>query len=512
MSPITQWFSEPWAERLGWALVYFIWQGAAIALLLAVARIWIRSPRARHAAACLALAAMVLAPAVTFAWWEPAGVSGGVVADAPPPPPPPPDGVLRGAVSPGVMPWVVMVWLAGIVVLSARLAASWISVARMRTARPAPAEWQQVMAGLASRMGIARTVRLLVSPLVDVPAVLGWLRPVVLAPVAALSGLAPEHVEALLAHELAHIRRHDYLINVVQGVVETLLFYHPAVWWVSRQIRQERELCCDDLAVAATSDVLTYARALAELEACRPPAAAAIAANSGSLVQRIARLLEPGRAQRTLPRPAAIWALSALIATGIAGFAMRASAQDQTAPVVSRDQIWTDTVRRGDLQIQVRGLGKLLGPNLAEVRIAETQSRDLKPGQEVTIDYRGDQLLHGKVSAVGTQPTAGTITVTVATAGLPPSAGRPPLEIDATILIGTVPNVIMVGRPVFGSAESSGTLYRIEPDGQHAVPVPVVYGKSSVNTIEIRSGLAPGDKVILSDMSAYEQARPVKLK
>jgi multidrug efflux pump subunit AcrA (membrane-fusion protein) len=169
-------------------------------------------------------------------------------------------------------------------------------------------------------------------------------------------------------------------------------------------------------------------------------------------------------------------------------------------------------VRRGDLQIQVRGLGKLLGPNLAEVRIAETQAGGLKPGQEVRIDYRGDQLLYGKVTAIGTRAAAGTITVTVATAGLPPGAGRPPLEIDATIQIGTLPNVIMVGRPVFGKPEGTGTVYRIEPDGQHAVPVPVVYGKSSVNTIEIRSGLAPGDKVILSDMSAYEGPRRITLK
>jgi len=345
-----------------------------------------------------------------------------------------------------------------------------------------------------------------------VPAVLGWMRPIVLAPVAALSGLAPEHVEALLAHELAHIRRHDYLINVLQGVVETLLFYHPAVWWVSHQIRQERELCCDDLAVAATSDVLTYARALAELEACRPAAASAIAANSGSLVQRIARLLEPGKAERALPRPAAIWTLSALIAVGVAGLAMRANAQDASSPTVSRDEIWTDTVRRGDLQVQVRGLGKLVGPNLAEVRIAETQVKDLRPGLQVTIDYRGPQLLSGRVTAINPQASAGTITVTVATSPLPPSAGRPPLDIDATILIETLPNVLMVGRPIFGRGQSAGTIFRIEPDGQHAVRVPVVYGRQSVNMIEIRGGLAVGDKVILSDMNAYEQPTRVTLK
>jgi uncharacterized protein (TIGR03435 family) len=137
---------------------------------------------------------------------------------------------------------------------------------------------------------------LLVSALVQVPTVVGWLRPVVLVPVGALGGLPAEHLEALLLHELAHIRRHDYLINILQSVAESLLFYHPAVWWVSGHIREERELCCDDLAVSINGDALTYARALAQLEAYRPAhLSAAIAANGGSLADRIARLLGHSR-------------------------------------------------------------------------------------------------------------------------------------------------------------------------------------------------------------------------
>ena len=98
---------------------------------------------------------------------------------------------------------------------------------------------------------------------------IGWLRPVILFPASALTGLSAEQLEALLAHELAHIRRYDYLVNLLQTTVETLFFYHPAVWWVSAQVRQEREHCCDDLAVAACGDVLTYARALTALEQLR---------------------------------------------------------------------------------------------------------------------------------------------------------------------------------------------------------------------------------------------------
>src|SRR6202043_2235001 len=112
----------------------------------------------------------------------------------------------------------------------------------------------------------------------------------------ALSGLPAEHLEALLLHELAHIRRHDYLVNILQSIGEALLFYHPAVWWVSGHIRAERELCCDDMAVSVSGDALTYSRALAQLESYRPVhLTAAVAANGGSLPDRIARLLGQSR-------------------------------------------------------------------------------------------------------------------------------------------------------------------------------------------------------------------------
>ena len=124
------------------------------------------------------------------------------------------------------------------------------------------------------------------------PTVIGWLKPVVLLPASALAGLAPHQMEAILAHELAHIRRHDYLVNLFQTVVETLLFYHPAVWWLSRRIRAERENCCDDLAVSLCGDPVAYAAALAELEGLRSTTGdSVLAATGGSLLQRVRRLL-----------------------------------------------------------------------------------------------------------------------------------------------------------------------------------------------------------------------------
>ena len=144
----------------------------------------------------------------------------------------------------------------------------------------------------ARRLGIVRAVTLINSALVQVPIVIGWLRPAVLLPVGCLTGLSTVQIEAIFVHELAHIRRHDYLVSVFQSIVEAVLFYHPAVWWVSKQIRREREDCCDDLAVKISGDPLAYAKALSFLEEQRGSLpAAALGANGGVLAMRIKRLL-----------------------------------------------------------------------------------------------------------------------------------------------------------------------------------------------------------------------------
>src|SRR5438045_9456639 len=114
---------------------------------------------------------------------------------------------------------------------------------------------------LARRLRVSRPIRVLQSAAVQVPAVVGWLRPVILVPASALTGLTPLQLDALLAHEIAHVRRYDYIVRVLQSVIETLLFYHPAVWGVSRRVGAEREHCCDDVAVAVCGHAQRYAQA-----------------------------------------------------------------------------------------------------------------------------------------------------------------------------------------------------------------------------------------------------------
>jgi hypothetical protein len=218
-----------------------------------------------------------------------------------------------------------MAWLCGVAGFSARLIGGWRLTARLRTVavKPAPPQWQRAIEELIRRMQVSAPVRLLISSRVAVPVVVGWLRPVILMPAAALTGLPAEQVRALLAHELAHVFRHDYLVNVLQNIAEALLFYHPAVWWVSGQIRTEREICCDDLAVAVTGNALTYACALADLDSGRRARLrAALAADGGSLLERIRRLAGESQPFHNLPGPGTALALSLLWLVGMGAAAV----------------------------------------------------------------------------------------------------------------------------------------------------------------------------------------------
>jgi uncharacterized protein (TIGR03435 family) len=330
--------SEAWVERLGWTLIHFLWQGLSIALLYAAARrIMARrsSSNRRYLLACAALAAMMAAPLATWRLIEQPDASPDAAYQIRGIPPAPPTAGVADATLPDsvratvprvesaqFLAWIVIVWLAGTAAFWVRLAGGWVVAARMQSmlVRHAPPEWQQTLRKLGAQMHLSRPVRLLVSALVEVPTVVGWLRPVVLVPVGALGGLPAEYLEALLLHELAHIRRHDYLVNMLQGVAEALLFYHPAVWWVSGHIRAERELCCDDVAVSVSGSALTYARALVQLESCRPShVGIALAANGGSLADRIARLLGQSRpAVRTGLGPVVV-TIAVLLATAVYG-------------------------------------------------------------------------------------------------------------------------------------------------------------------------------------------------
>jgi GWxTD domain-containing protein len=310
------WVRTPLAEALGWTLFQSLWEGVIIAAALGVVLAVVRSPRVRYATACAALLLLLAAFAATLIHLLPGGHGDpGTQSALPLADWAYPVDVQSGdtrlawdALVSAAVPWLATFWVAGLCFFSLRYSAGWIASGRLqrRGVCWAPASWQAVTARLAGELKISRPVVLLESLLADTPMILGHLRPVILVPLGFLAGLPAPQVEAILLHELAHVRRADYLVNVCQRVVEALLFYHPAVWWISRLIRTERENCCDDIVVALGCDPHSYAAALTALEQNRleqpwPKSEPALAATGGSLMKRVRRLLYPNG-------PGGIWA------------------------------------------------------------------------------------------------------------------------------------------------------------------------------------------------------------
>src|SRR5229473_4957400 len=306
MTNFAHWISPELMRVLGWTLLHFIWQGAALAALFAVAMAACRSAAARYALAVGTLALMMASPVITFVWLQretiPAVRSGAqgslplagkaaqhavvaAVSGAP--------AAASLSAQPTAMLWLVELWFLGVLVLSLRTAGGLLLIERMRRKeiKPIGQELHERCMALQRRMGLDRVIRYCECHRLEAPAVLGWFRPIVLLPMRALTGMDEQQIEAVIAHELAHIRRLDCFVNLFQIAVETLLFYHPAVWWVSQRVRAERENCCDDEAISICGDAVVYARALTLMEEWRSAPALMMAANRSPLAERVVRLV-----------------------------------------------------------------------------------------------------------------------------------------------------------------------------------------------------------------------------
>jgi TonB family protein len=293
----------PLAYALSRALIHFLWQGSAIGIVLWITLFALRkrSPDARYLAACGALILMALAPVMTT-WLSYSGSGPSHVIDRDLPVSTSGIGGVPAGLdtylpwSAAVQQWALPLWSIGVLLFSVRLTfgCKYAFLLRRRGS-PAGAGVVEMVIRLARVMDVRRPTRVLISSMTDSPSVVGWLRPVILLPAATLMGLTPLQLEAILAHEIGHIKRYDYLVNLVQMLAETLLFYHPAVWWTSKRIRVERELCCDDLAVRFSGNALRYARALTRLEKLRlTTPGVAMASTGGPLLYRIQRVTGAG--------------------------------------------------------------------------------------------------------------------------------------------------------------------------------------------------------------------------
>lgn len=299
-------FSLQTLHAIGWTLLHFVWQGAALAALLAALLMTSRNANVRYMLGIATLILMMAAPVVTFFSLNhtatptavemsvAASVSDSIASDQAVPSSDRLAHVLAaGANQQDLMLWLVEAWFVGVMLLSARTAGGllWLARARRGTIEPLSDEMYRRCLVLQRRMGLNRRIRYGQCGWLDTPAVLGWFQPIVLVTAQAITGLSPQQLQAIIAHELAHIRRYDAFVNLFQIAAEMLLFYHPAVWWVSRRIRIEREVCCDHEALAACGEPVSYARALTMMEEWRTAPSLLMAANRGPLAERVLRLL-----------------------------------------------------------------------------------------------------------------------------------------------------------------------------------------------------------------------------
>lgn len=335
-------FNEPLIVNLGWTLIHSLWQGAIIVVLCAGLLRLLResSAQLRYLIACSALILIALFPIATI--WrlsQPKPIN--IFEEATPAVNNSNehsikistnniDSIETNSTSPTLinsinhqqikrgfsqlLPWLTLIWLIGVILLSLRLIGGLLRTQQLSRDQLTlmPDSWQQTVDRLAAQLDIKGSVKLFESALVQVPTVIGFLKPIILLPPGIILGLTPAQLESILLHELAHIKRYDYLINILQTTLEVLCFYHPGVWWLAQQIRIEREQICDDMVVAISNDAIVYAHALTKLERMRKAAPQlAVAANGGILLKRITRLIN----HQTHQKPSPFLLVSSIIIT-----------------------------------------------------------------------------------------------------------------------------------------------------------------------------------------------------
>jgi beta-lactamase regulating signal transducer with metallopeptidase domain len=289
---------------LGWTLIHSLWQDLAIAALATLFMAVSRRPSTRYLVGVSALALMLAAATTTFlilihsasftiATEGPALPMQRFITGSIPVAQIRPIAVVSASASlwpaSRIMPLLVKAWLFGVALLSFRLLCGFILLEqRRRWHSRLPAERLVILCReVQDKLGLVRAVRYLECDWLHAPAMVGWLRPVILLPVIALTGLSEDQLRAVIAHELAHVQRLDCVANFLQALVEALFFYHPVVWWLGRRIRTERERSCDEIAISLYDSRLEYARALSLMGEWRSAPLLAMAANRGPLSERI---------------------------------------------------------------------------------------------------------------------------------------------------------------------------------------------------------------------------------
>ena len=302
-------FSDELIQAIGWTMVHSLWQGFAVAILMGIVMIGLekKSSKVRHEFAFFSLFLIFIISISTFIYLYDSAVEGAalgttmtVIAEG---------GIVieNGIIVQSFfqksieyfnehLPLIVTLWFMGMVFFLLRLLGGIAFIQKLKTQQqqPLPEKWQSVFHKIHSKFPMKNTVRIVESGLAKTPMVIGYFKPVILFPLGAINQLTQQEVEAVLAHEIAHIYRNDYLLNIIQSFIEIIFYYHPAVWWISANIRTERENCCDDIAVKICGSSITYVKALVTLEEIQPTPNLAMSFSSGSknqLLNRVKRIL-----------------------------------------------------------------------------------------------------------------------------------------------------------------------------------------------------------------------------
>lgn len=446
---------------LGWCLLHFVWQATVIGVAYALVRAVLPRGNPRYLAAMLALIAMAACPIVTgvhefsltAAPVELAGVTvAGSAAASQSAATTPSWRLLLGA----LLPWLVLAWAAGVGLLGTRVYRQWRGLRRMLAAAEQLPEWQSRARQFADRLGLRRMVPVLASVRVATPTLVGWLKPAVVLPLAVLARMPPAQIDLVLAHELAHLKRLDHIANLFQVVLETLFFYHPALHWISRDARNERELCCDTLALRVTGgERRDFVAALANLEDFRAGhVELALAASGGVLAERAWFIVgaAPARSQRHL-RSHAILMLAALVLAGVGGMWWRDTAwQQRTAALLAATDASTlraviQSLHRPVLLPVDDAFGKPLLSPVRYAAVAEPVDEGAPSSVPIRIALVGAPVFHPGDAALRLAPVAPVMVPSPTTEQLP-SAPRvlhavPPTYPSEALLNGVQGKVVV---------------------------------------------------------------------
>ena len=379
---------------------------------------------------------------------------------------------------------------------------------------------------------------------VDSPVTFGFSAPVILFP-ENFPSMDARFQAAIACHELLHARRHDWVHHLGEEIIRAALWFHPAIAWLIARVRLAREQVVDHEVVRVTKSPKPYVEALLEFTNGRT---AAIPAPpflvERQLAQRVALMLKEVRMSRArlissltviactlaLAATFAVWTFPLKAAPRIAHSATQTVTTPETSsgtvaqeqppvaskPAIDANTIWTDKVKKGDMVLQVRGEGELVHPDgskllLARVLLPENIERDVRLDQSASIDTHNG-VIPGHVVALALNSVSGMRGVRIAPDSALPQGAGADLKVDATIDVGKIENVLYIGRPVNSNPNSELSLFKVVDDGKEAVQVRVKFGRTSVSTIQVLSGLNVDDTVILSDMASYAKFGRIQIK